>query len=64
MALDKNDHFTINSKGKSVRVKEVGWAAPNEAPTHLILQFASSHGGAYIGTPGNSLWVDNVKLVY
>lgn len=64
MKLNAFEHFTVNSKGKNVRIKEVGWAAPDETPTHLILQFASSHGGAYIGTPGNSFWVDNVKLVY
>lgn len=64
MNLNAYEHYTVNSKGKSVRIKEVGWAAPDEAPTHLVLQFASSHGGAYIGTPGNSFWVDNVKLVY
>ncbi len=56
--------YARNSKGQSVPVKETGWAAPDETPTHLIIQFSSSHGGAYIGTPGNTLWVDNVKLVY
>ena len=35
-----------------------------DVPTHMVLQFTSSHGGAYIGSPGNSLWIDNVKLVY
>lgn len=64
MKLNAYEYNTVNSRGKSVPIKEVSWAAPNEAPTHIILQFASSHGGAYIGTPGNSLWVDNVKLVY
>lgn len=56
--------YARNSHGKSVLVKEIGWAAANEKPTHLSLQFASSHGGAFIGTPGNTLWIDNVKLVY
>lgn len=64
MKLNAYEYNTVNSRGESVRIKETGWAAPDEAPTHLVLQFASSHGGAYIGTPGNSLWVDNVKLVY
>ncbi|MBM6669256.1 PCMD domain-containing protein [Phocaeicola coprophilus] len=64
MKLNAYEYNTVNSRGKSVPIKEVSWAAPDEAPTHIILQFASSHGGAYIGTPGNSLWVDNVKLVY
>ena len=56
--------YARNSKGKSVVVKETGWASANDTPTHLILQFSSSHGGAYIGTPGNTFWVDNVGLVY
>ena len=36
----------------------------DDVPTHMILQFTSSHGGAYIGSPGNSLYIDNVKLIY
>lgn len=56
--------YARNSKGRMVPVKEVGWAAANETPTHLILQFDSSHGGAYVGTVGNTLWVDNVRLAY
>lgn len=56
--------YAKNSKGKMVPVKEVGWASAGEIPTHMILQFDSSHGGAYIGTVGNTLWVDNVRLAY
>ena len=56
--------YARNSKGKSVIIRETGWAAPGETPTHIILQFSSSHGGAYVGTPGNTLWIDNVGLVY
>ncbi|MBP3304317.1 MAG: PCMD domain-containing protein [Muribaculaceae bacterium] len=56
--------FARNSKGVNVPVKETGWAAPDEKPTHMLLQFSSSHGGAFIGTPGNTLWIDNVRLVY
>lgn len=52
-----------NSKGKLVKITEVGWDA-DATPTHMILQFSSSHGGAYIGTVGNTLWVDNVRMVY
>lgn len=63
MGLRSTD-YARNSKGKSVPVKEIGWAAANETPTHLVLQFSSSHGGAYIGTPGNTFWIDNVGLVY
>lgn len=64
MKLQETDRYTINSKGENVLVQEVGWADADETPTHLLLQFASSHGGAYIGSPGNSLWIDNVRLVY
>lgn len=56
--------YTTNSHGKKVEIQETKWAAPGQRPTHLILQFASSHGGAYIGSPGNTLWIDNVKLEY
>lgn len=60
----RDDDYARNSKGESVQVVETGWAAPDAIPTHMILQFSSSHGGAYIGTPGNTMWVDNVGLVY
>ena len=63
MALRSTD-YARNSKGEHVLVKETGWASPDETPTHLLLQFSSSDGGAYIGSPGNTLWVDNVRLVY
>lgn len=56
--------YARNSKGKSVPVRETGWADAGETPTHMMLQFSSSHGGAFIGSPGNTLWVDNVRLVY
>lgn len=64
MRLNADERFSLNSKGDNVIVNEVGWGDENEDPTHLMLQFTSSHGGAYIGSPGNSLWIDNVKLVY
>lgn len=64
MAIQVEERYTLNSKGKSVPIQEVGWAKEGEASTHLILQFTSSHGGAYIGSPGNTMWIDNVKLVY
>ena len=63
MGLRSSD-YVLNSKGESVILKETGWADANETPTHLIVQFSSSHGGAFIGTIGNTLWVDNVGLVY
>lgn len=66
MGLLKGDDtkYSINSKGENVPVKEVGWASENELPTHIILQFDSSYGGAYVGSVGNTLWIDNVGVVY
>ncbi len=57
-------YYAKNSKGKMVMVTEDGWADDNEAPTHMIIFFNSSHGGAYVGSPGNTMWVDDVRLVY
>ena len=56
--------YATNSKGKQVKIIEEGWAAPDETPTHVILKFNSSCNGAFIGSPGNTLWLDNVKFVY
>lgn len=66
MGLTSGDitKYAKNSKGKIVEVKEVGWGSPSDTPTHLLLQFDSSHGGAYVGSVGNTLWIDNVRLVY
>lgn len=56
--------YAKNSKGQMVPVKEVGWGNANDVPTHIVLQFDSSHGGAYVGSVGNTLWIDNVRLAY
>lgn len=63
MGLRSTD-YARNSKGKSVQIKEMGWASEDEIPTHLVLQFSSSNGGAFIGSPGNTFWIDNVRLVF
>lgn len=66
MGLIKGEttRFSLNSKGESVPVIEIGWGDASDTPTHMIFQFTSSHGGAYIGSPGNTFWVDNVALIY
>lgn len=64
MRLQVEERYAMNSKGESVPIREVAWGTEDDVPTHLVLQFTSSHGGAYIGSPGNTFWVDNVKLVY
>ena len=56
--------YTRNSKGKMVPIKEVGWADAGETPTHIVLQFDSSYGGAYVGSVGTTLWLDNVHVIY
>lgn len=64
MRIQVEERYTTNSKGESVPIQEIGWGEETDQPTHMVLQFVSSHGGAYIGTLGNTLWIDNVKLVY
>lgn len=66
MGLTANSfvRYAKNSKGKLVKIQEVGWADADEQPTHVVLQFDSSHGGAYVGSVGNTFWVDNVRWVY
>ena len=64
MRIQVEERYTTNSRGESVPIQEVGWADANDTPTHMVLQFVSSHGGAYIGSPGNTFWIDNLKLVY
>lgn len=64
MRLGVQKRYAVNSKGKSVPIQEIEWGKADETPTHLQLQFSSSHGGAFVGAPGTSLWVDNVGLVY
>ncbi|MEC4117839.1 PCMD domain-containing protein [Myroides phaeus] len=66
MALRKGEdaYYTRNSKGKMVPIIEEGWGTADDEVTHLIIQFSSSNGGAYIGNTDSRLWIDNVGLVY
>ena len=57
-------YYAKNSKGKMVPVKEVGWAPAGTAPTHAIVMFSAAGGEPYTGTPGLTLWIDNVGWVY
>lgn len=56
--------YARNSKGDVVPVNENGWANADVTPTHAIVKFDSSSGGAYIGSIGTTLWLDNIKWVY
>ena len=49
--------------GENVIIQEDGWAAADEEPTHMIIIIISSCGNAFYGGVGNTLWVDNVKVV-
>ena len=60
----EDQKYAINSRGKCVPVTEVEWGTPDETPTHLCVQFASSFGSAFVGSEGTTLWLDNFKLVY
>lgn len=64
LVTGERTYYGLNSKGKNVKIIEEGWADANETPTHIIVKFDSSYGGAYIGSEGNTLMIDNVKLVY
>lgn len=64
LVTGKQTFYAVNSQGRNVPIIEEGWASADETPTHVILKFDSSHGGAYVGTIGNTLWVDNVRFVY
>ena len=61
---ERLSNYTLNSRGESVPVHEVGWAEPGTRPNHLIIRFSSSYGEAFSGAIGNKLWIDNVKLVF
>ncbi len=63
-ASSQRAYYAKNSKGKMVMIVEEGWAEADETPTHMLIVFNSSHGRAYEGAPGNTMWVDNVYLVY
>jgi hypothetical protein len=52
-----------NSKGKVVIIQEDGWAPAGTEPTHMVLHFITSCGKAFYGGVGNTLWLDNVKVI-
>ena len=61
---EAKSYYARNSKGKMVPVKEVGWDDPSATPTHMIIMFSAGSGEPYTGTPGLTIWVDNVELAY
>ena len=64
MALTGEDglqYKAMNSKGRMELIREIGWAEKDEEPTHIILMITSGNQGAFIGTVGNTVWVDNIS---
>lgn len=57
-------YYARNSHGEMVPVVEVGWDSSDAKPTHLLVMASAASGTAYVGTPGLTLWVDNLALVY
>lgn len=57
-----NAYWARNSKGEMTEVVEEGWGAPDETPTHLIMMLSAGSAEPYVGTPGLTLYVDNVGL--
>lgn len=55
-------YYARNSKGKMVPVHEVGWAAPDETPTHVLMMASSTCGEPFVGTEGINLYIDNVAF--
>ena len=62
-ALSTNRHKTCNSQGQMVCIEEVDFR-DDVQPTHLIIQISAGSMPPFMGCPGNTVWVDNIKLVY
>ncbi|MBR5735366.1 MAG: PCMD domain-containing protein [Bacteroidales bacterium] len=66
MDLLKGDKalYALNSRGQKKQILEEDWAPVDAPVTHAVLQIMAGSHGAFIGEPGNTLWVDNVRLEY
>ena len=53
----------VNSKGKVVIIQEHGWAPAGTEPNNMKIHFITSYGKAFYGGFGNTLWLDNVKVI-
>lgn len=63
VALTKKSHQTRNSQGKMVCIEELDYRADVE-PTHIIVMVSAGSMPPFTGCPGNTLWVDNIRLAY
>ncbi len=57
-------YYARNSKGDNVEFGEVGWADPDTPVTHAMLLIQVGCYPAFYGTPGNTMWVDNLYFEY
>lgn len=60
----ENALYAVNSRGKRVKILEDGWAGADAPCTHAVLHISSGSQGGYTGAPGNTLWVDNLRMEY
>ena len=60
--LNQVDMMTRNSKGKMVRIEELGWS--KDEPTHIVMYISSSNAGVFRACEGNTLWVDKLRWVF
>ena len=56
--------YAVNSRGKRVPVLEEGWADADTPCTHAVLHISSGCQGGFTGAPGNTLWIDNLRMEY
>ncbi len=61
---EEKSYYCRNSKGKIVPVVEVGWGAPDEEITHMLVMASAGCGTAFVGAENTTFWVDNIKLEY
>ena len=57
-------YYARNSKGRLVKVHEVGWGDPSETPTHVLFMASASCGTPFVGTEGATLYIDNVAFIH
>lgn len=57
-------YYAKNSKGKVVKIEEEGWGEADDTPTHAMMIIGASYHEAWVGTIGNTIWVDNIALEY
>ncbi|MCR4824621.1 MAG: PCMD domain-containing protein [Bacteroidales bacterium] len=56
--------YTVNSRGRRVPILEEKWGDASAPVTHAVLQISSGSSEEFTGEPGNTLWVDNLRLEY